>query len=107
MSYCVVLTTTSTESHADELAKKIVGEKLAACVQVQPIKSFYMWKGESCLSHEYLLFIKTRTALYEALEIFIRKNHSYETPEVIQLPITAGFSGYLHWIDEVTGQQPD
>ena len=101
-TYCIVLTTTSHEAHADELAKKIVSEKLAACVQIQQIKSYYMWKGESCISPEYLLFIKTRAALFQDLEAFIRKHHTYETPEIIQIPITAGFSGYLHWIDEMT-----
>lgn len=103
LTYCVVLTTTSTEAQADELAKKIIGEKLAACVQIQKIKSYYMWQGESCISPEYLLLIKTRTGLYQALESFIQKHHTYETPEIVQVPITAGFSGYLHWIDEVTG----
>lgn len=99
------MTTTSTEAQADELAKKIMGEKLAACVQVQQIKSYYLWKGETCINPECLLFIKTRVALFQALEEFIRKNHAYETPEIVQIPITAGFTGYLHWIDEVTGDR--
>lgn len=100
--YCVVLTTTSSEEHADELAKKIVAHKLAACVQVQQIKSYYMWKGEACHVPECLLFIKARKAQYQALEDFIRQHHSYEIPEIVQLPISAGLSGYLRWIDEVT-----
>lgn len=101
--YCVVLTTTGTAEQAEDLAKKIVGEKLAACVQVQQIRSYYIWKDETCNEPECLLFIKARRIQYQELEDFIRKNHSYETPEIVQLPITAGFSGYLKWIDEVTG----
>lgn len=102
-AYCVVLTTTSSTEQAEELAKKIVAEKLAACVQVQQIRSYYMWKGEACNDPECLLFIKARSSQYQELEVFIKANHAYETPEIVQLPITGGFSGYLKWIDEVTG----
>ena len=101
-SYCVVLTTTSSPEQAEELAKKIVFSKLGACVQVQQIKSFYMWKGEACIDPECLLLVKARTAQYAELEAFIKANHSYDTPEIIQLPIIAGSVGYLNWIDEVT-----
>jgi periplasmic divalent cation tolerance protein len=102
IAYCVVLTTTASPEQAEELAKKLVASKLAACVQVQQIRSYYMWKGEACNDPECLLFIKARQAQYEELELFIRKNHTYETPEILQLPVTAGFNGYLKWIDEVT-----
>ena len=100
--YSVVLTTTSNEQQAEELAQKILGEKLAACIQVQQIKSHYVWKGEACSDPECLLMIKTRVSLFEELEAFIRKNHTYETPEIIQIPVISGFAGYLSWIDEVT-----
>lgn len=100
--YCVVLTTTSNEAQAQELAKKLLAHKLAACVQVQQIRSYYLWQGEARDAPECLLFIKTRKAQYQALEDVIRLNHPYEIPEIIQLPITAGLTGYLRWIDEVT-----
>lgn len=100
--YCLVLTTTSTSSQAEELAKGIVERRLAACVQVQQITSFYTWNGESCTSPECILLIKTRLDRYSALETFVLEQHCYETPEIIQIPITAGFSGYLRWIDECT-----
>ena len=102
-TYCIVLTTTSTAEQAEGLAKKIVAAKLAACVQVQQIQSYYMWKGDACSEPESLLFIKARQTQYQDLEDFIRQNHSYEIPEIVQLPISAGFAGYLKWIDEVTG----
>lgn len=101
--YCVVLTTTSSEQQAKALAKKIVAHKLAACVQVQQIRSYYLWQGEACDAPECLLFIKTRKAQYQALEDVIRLNHPYEIPEIIQLPIAAGLPDYLRWIDEATG----
>ncbi len=102
VQYCMVLTTTGSAEQAEELAKKIVANKLAACVQVQKIQSHYVWKGEVRNDDECLLFIKARTSQYQALEDFIREHHAYETPEIVQLPITAGFSGYLQWMDGAT-----
>ena len=91
IKYVVVLTTIGNEKQAEDIAKKILDKKLAACIQVQQIKSYYMWKGETCNDPECLLLIKTRASLFSELETFIRQNHSYETPEIIQIPITAGF----------------
>lgn len=100
--YALVMTTVAGEEAAEELAAKIVARKLGACVQVLRSKSFYKWKGEACRNSEWLLLIKTRAALYLELEEFIRQNHDYETPEIIQIPIERGFSSYLDWIDENT-----
>lgn len=102
-SCCVVLTTTSNEAQARELARILLEHKLAACVQVQQIRSYYLWQGETCDAPECLLFIKTRKAQYQALEDLIRLNHPYDIPEIIQLPIAAGLPDYLQWIDEATG----
>jgi periplasmic divalent cation tolerance protein len=99
-NYCVVLTTTSSKDLANELAKKILEEKLAACIQIQEIASHYVWKNEVCNESEHLLYIKTTKSIYGALQDFIKKNHSYETPEIIQIPISAGYVGYLNWISE-------
>jgi periplasmic divalent cation tolerance protein len=100
--YCVVLTTLEGEAQAEALAQQIVQARLGACVQVQGIKSFYMWQGEARQERECLLMIKTRRTLYPALEAFIRAHHSYETPEIVQLPITAGWPDYLAWIEAGT-----
>ena len=101
-SYCLVLTTTASAQQAEELAQAIIAAKLAACVQVQQVQSYYRWEGEVRSEPEHLLFIKTRSAQYQALEKFIGANHAYETPEIVQLPITTGSAAYLRWIDEVT-----
>ena len=85
------------------MARQLLAEKLVACVQIQQVRSHYIWQGEACDEAESLLFIKTRSAQYAALEAFIHAHHPYEVPEIIQLPVTAGFSGYLRWIDEATG----
>lgn len=100
--YSIIMTTTGNEEQAEELAKKILASKLAACIQVQNIKSFYTWKNEQCSDPECLLLIKSRSDLFDSLRSFILKNHSYETPEIIQVPIIDGHAGYLSWIDEVT-----
>jgi periplasmic divalent cation tolerance protein len=102
-SYCVVMTSIGSEAQANALAKQLLAERLAACVQIQQVRSHYIWQDKACDEAESLLFIKTRSAQYEQLEHFIRAHHPYEVPEIIQLPVTAGFSAYLRWIDASTG----
>lgn len=102
--YCIVLTTTADRAQAETLARQIVEARLGACVQLEPIESFYVWKDELCRSPEYRLSIKTRQDRFEALAQFIRAHHGYETPEIVQLPITAGSTDYLQWVDAGTQQ---
>ncbi len=102
-AYCLVMTATASEAEAETLAQQIVQARLAACVQVQAIKSFYVWKEQPCAEKEWLLLVKSKTACYAALEEFIRARHRYETPEIVQVPITAGSAGYLSWLSQQTG----
>jgi periplasmic divalent cation tolerance protein len=88
---------------ARALARSLIGSKLAACVSMMPVESIYTWDGETEESNEVLLLIKTRVGLYPDLEKSIRKIHKYETPEIIEIPITGGLPDYLRWIDTVTG----
>lgn len=104
--FCVVITTVASETAARKLAQAVVQARLGACVQVQAIHSFYLWEGQSCAEAEFLLQIKTRRALYVALEDFIRAQHDYETPEIIQLPIHAGSADYLAWVRQQTVPPP-
>ena len=99
---CIVLTTTGTEDEADQLASAIVEARLAACVQIQRVRSVYVWQGETRREPEWLLSMKTRTGRYAALEAFIRERHGYEVPEIVQLPITAGAADYLRWVAQGT-----
>jgi periplasmic divalent cation tolerance protein len=105
--YCLVLTTVSTVQQAESLARQIVETGLGACVQIEAIRSIYRWQGALCDEPEQRLSIKTRTARFEALERFIRAHHSYETPEIVQVTITAGSAAYLQWVDEGTQGGPD
>jgi periplasmic divalent cation tolerance protein len=100
--YGVVMTTTATKDEAQKIAKALLAEKLAACVQLMPIESYYTWKGALANDAEILLLIKTKTALFDAAIRAIKAIHPYETPEIVATPFTAGFAGYFGWIDDVT-----
>ena len=101
--YCVVYVTAGSEAEARSLADALVKEQLAACVnRVGPIESTYVWDGEVQHDSEFLLVIKTRRALIEALTARVQALHSYDLPEVIALPIVAGSPAYLEWLGQST-----
>lgn len=101
----LVLVTVGSEKAAQKIAETLVKEKLAACVNIIPqIKSYYNWRKKFYKKKETLLLIKTKIALFERLENRILKMHSYETPEIILLPIEKGLKSYLNWIDKETGK---
>jgi periplasmic divalent cation tolerance protein len=95
----VVLMTAANREEAARLAEMIVGSKLAACVQILPeIESVYRWKGKIERESEVLLIAKSTKLRFEELERHVRALHSYETPEIIGLPIAAGSAPYLEWL---------
>ncbi|MGQ9523082.1 MAG: divalent-cation tolerance protein CutA [Anaerolineae bacterium] len=101
--YCLVMTTAGTEEEAHRLAEGLVSGKLAACVQVMPVTSTYTWQGELHRDPEWLLLIKTTAVRYGDVEAFIREHHSYQVPEVVQVPIQRGLEAYLDWVRETVG----
>ena len=101
--YGVLMTTAPSRDEAARIAKLLIDEKLAACVQLLPIESFYVWQGKTQNEPETLLLIKTRTALFEQAIARIKAVHSYSVPEIVAMPFSAGFAGYLNWIDDVMG----
>lgn len=102
MEYSIVLTTCPTDAEARDLASRIIAEKLAACVQLSKIESFYIWKNDACIDPEIRLTIKTRSHLYDKLEAFIKKHHSYDVPQIVMMDISNGSDDYFDWIDENT-----
>jgi len=96
---CVVLTTFSDDANGRRIIDTLLERRLAACVQVLPISSYYRCKGEINCDGEQLVLVKTRRALYPQVEAAILETHAYETPEIVQLPIEAGSVAYLSWID--------
>jgi periplasmic divalent cation tolerance protein len=100
--YGMLLTTVASRDDAARIANLLIDEKLAACVQLLPIESFYVWQGKTQNENELLLLIKTRTALFEAAIARIKDVHPYSVPEIVGTPFSAAFNGYLDWIDGVT-----
>ena len=102
--HCIVLSTCPDSDTAGMLARRLVAERLAACVNIVPgIESVYRWQGEVEQARELLLVIKTRDDLWTALESRLRALHPYELPEIVRVPIAAGLAPYLDWIDNNTG----
>jgi periplasmic divalent cation tolerance protein len=100
--HIVIMSTTSSEAEASRIANVLVTAKAAACVQIMPIRSCYVWDGKVNNDAEFLLLIKTRAALFDRAAELIRQNHSYDVPEIISVPVGAGSPAYLRWIDDVT-----
>jgi periplasmic divalent cation tolerance protein len=104
--YISVATTTDDARCAERIAGLLLETRLAACVQTDaPITSRYWWQGKLETSTEWRLTIKTRRALFAAIEVAIRSIHSYTTPQLLATPIVDGNADYFAWIDEVTGDQ--
>ena len=100
-SYVQVMTTVDTKEAAEAMARQLVREKLAACVQVSgPVESTYRWKGQIETAQEWQCAIKTLPHRYGAVEEAIRELHSYDEPEIVAVPIVGGSGGYLKWIGD-------
>jgi periplasmic divalent cation tolerance protein len=96
----IVLSTCDSAAQAEKIARALIDERLAACVNVVPsVKSFYRWKGAVENASEWLLIIKSSRPLFEDLRAAIEREHSYEVPEVIALPVTEGSANYLSWME--------
>ncbi|RJG51681.1 divalent-cation tolerance protein CutA [Motilimonas pumila] len=101
--YIMVLCSAPDSTEAENIAEQILEQKLAACITMQPnVYSFYHWHGEVQKDREVLMMIKTRGQLFDELNQAIKRMHSYETPEIIALPVKDGDRQYLSWIDQVT-----
>ncbi len=104
MSYLLVTTTTEHQSKAQEIAKQLIIQKIAACVQIDSIQSIYTRENKIQNSTEYKLSIKTKESLYDKVENTIKTLHNYNIPEIIAIPITHLSQDYAQRIDENTLQ---
>jgi len=99
MSSLLVLTNLPDRAAAERIADSLIGEKLAACVNIlAPCRSVYRWKGEMQHDEEHPVLIKTTAERYPALEQALRAAHPYELPEIIAVPIERGLPAYLAWV---------
>lgn len=104
----VVLMTAADEAEAGRIAEMLVARRLAACVQIIPrMQSVYVWQGEVQREREVLLLAKSTRANFDELEREVRAIHSYETPEIVGVPIVVGSASYLGWLRESVGIQTD
>jgi periplasmic divalent cation tolerance protein len=103
-----VITTTGTKADAGKIARALLEERLAACVQiVGPITSSYWWDGEIEQAEEWLCLIKSSADRFEQLEQAIRAVHPYDVPEILAVPVAAGNADYLAWLREELRSTPD
>ena len=99
--YTVVMTTCADLPLAERIAMELVTSHLAACVQVIPgVRSFFRWQGKLEQAGEYLVLIKAVNHNYQDIEQKIRDLHTYELPEILAVPVSAGLDGYLDWMNE-------
>ena len=95
----VILSTCASEDEAQRLARKLLEERLCACVNIVPqVQSLFHWQGKVDSGTESLLIIKSSRELFAAVASAIESLHSYEVPEVIALPIIEGSANYLNWL---------
>ena len=97
----IILSTAGSEDEARKIARHLVEEHLAACVNIVPrIESIYRWQGKVESSQEWLLLVKTTADRFASIHQAIRNLHSYELPECIAISIEDGSAEYLNWVDE-------
>lgn len=103
----IVLTNLPDQTTAAALARRLVGERLAACVNIMaPCQSVYRWQGAIESASEVPLLIKTTADRYEALQAAIREFHPYELPEIVAVPVQQGLASFLDWVADETRSLP-
>ena len=102
-AHIVVYITVPSLEVGEQIANMLVESKLAACVNILPgVVSVYQWQGEVHQDEEHLLIVKTRADNFDQLATEVKRNHPYDVPEIIALPIVAGSNEYLAWINGET-----
>lgn len=94
----VVLTTVPNDEDARRMAHALVEQRLAACVQAEPVHSVYRWNGAVEEAGERRLTIKTTAQAYPALEAALRRLHPYDVPQIVALPAAAASADYADWV---------
>lgn len=103
---CLLITTFPSAEEAQVFGKLVVGNHLAACIQIQaPCTSIYQWEGVMEATHEYPVHIKTASSNKEALKKFIREHHSYEVPEIVCIDLDDVDSDYEKWVLSQTNKE--
>jgi periplasmic divalent cation tolerance protein len=101
-SYSIVITTYSRTDTGSRITAALLAAKLAACIQVFPIRSSYAWKGKIVRDREFLMLIKARSKRFGKVKEIILEHHDYETPEIVSVRIERAHAAYLRWIAKAT-----
>jgi len=102
----VVILCTAAPGEAESMAQALVEQQIAACVNIVPVQSIYRWKGRICNDPEHLMIVKTTQEGADRAVAAIRAMHSAELPEIIVLPVIAGYAPYLDWVRQETKGTP-
>jgi len=101
MEAVVIFITSASKKEAKAIAKALVQKRLVACVNiVEKVESFFWWKKKIDSAKAVLLIAKSKKSNFEKIIKLVKAKHSYEVPEIIVLPIIAGYKPYLEWIDD-------
>ena len=101
--FIVVFITTANKREAERISRVLLDARLIACANIiRGVDSRFWWKGKKEKARECLLIAKTRKTLFSKLIKVVKKNHSYEVPEIIAMPIISGHKPYLDWITNST-----
>ncbi len=100
--FAVVSTTVADATRAEEIARTLVADRLAACVQILPVRSVYRWHGAVEATGEHLLLCKIAEGDFAAVEQAIRAKHDYEVPEIVMTPLTGIGAAYAAWLGAET-----
>jgi periplasmic divalent cation tolerance protein len=96
----VVFSTCDSEEQAGRIARALLDQRLAACVNILPgVRSIYRWKDQIEDAAEWMLIIKSRRDLLDKLRLAVARIHSYEVPELLAVPVVDGSEEYLAWLD--------
>jgi periplasmic divalent cation tolerance protein len=104
---CVIQCSVGSETEAETIAKALLNQKLAACIQFIPITSWFVWEDRESREIEILLQIKTFDSRFADIQKVILSLHSYQVPEIIRMPITGITEGYFHWMKQQIASSSD
>lgn len=99
--YTFIYITASSKEEAEKIAKALLDKKLAACVNIFPIKSFFWWQNEIQSAEEYAMIVKTRSEKFSELRDFVKSIHSYTVPCICSFSVERGLREFLDWIDKI------
>jgi periplasmic divalent cation tolerance protein len=102
INFIVILITAKDKKEAETIARGLLDAKLIACANiVEGVQSLFWWQGKIDSSKEAMLILKTKKILFKKVSSKVKSLHSYQTPEIIALPIVAGSEDYLHWVNSL------